>query len=340
MRKHFWLLLLLLPGSFFSTSAQFIKIDSVNFFKDDKTIEMTLATDFKRLFADKLKMTPQPATVTFHFPDSSSFTEDITINARGITRKESCKMPPIMLNFKSPSSDKLKKIKMVNACESNAEADMLLLKEFLVYKMYNLLTDMSFRVRLLHVTYQDTKDKIKAYSEYGFLIEDVDVMAKRNHCKEVNKTAFRTEDTHRDQMTLVALFEYMVGNTDWSIPNYHNVKLMRTAGETNTPPYVVPYDFDYCGIVNAYYAVPSELLGTQSVTERVYRGFPRTMDELQIALDNFRKQKENTKNLIMNFTPMGTKYRKEMMDYLDEFYKTIENKKDIQMTFIDGARKD
>ncbi len=342
MRKHILLLLLLLPAGFLNAFAQTAKIDSSHFFTDDKTIEMTLATDFRKLIADKLKMGEQPASITLRFPDSSSFTGDININARGLTRKQTCNMPPLMLNFKTPNSGGLRplhKLKLVCGCGNSSDDERLALKEYMTYKIYNQLTDMSFRVRLVHITYQDTKGKMKTYSQYGFLIEDVDAMAKRNQCKEVQKIAFNTEGTQRQHMTMVALFEYMIGNTDWSVPNYHNIKLIRSKDTPDGLPYVVPYDFDYCGLVNAYYAVPAEQVDIQNVTERAYRGFSRGLDELQEAIQIFTQKKESIKNLVMSFEPL-TKIRKEMMDYLESFYKIINNKSNVESIFIKGARKD
>lgn len=341
MRKQSWVLVVLF--SFFSLQSftQTARIDSIKFFTDDKPIEMTLNTDYKKLLAEKLKMAPQPATITLNFPDGSTYTGSADINARGITRKESCTVPPIMINFKNSSSDQMKslhKLKMVCGCASKESDEQLTLKEFITYKIYNLLTDMSFRVRLVHVTYNDTKGKAKTYTQYGFLIEDVDAMAKRNKCKETQKIAFATESTQRDQMTLVALFEYMVGNTDWSVPNYHNIKLMTSREAPNSLPYVIPYDFDYAGLVNAYYAVPAEELQLTSVTERAYRGFARSMEELEATIKIFNDKRESIKNLVMNFEPLSSRSKKETMEYIDEFYKIINNKNTVESEFIRGAR--
>lgn len=342
MRKYFLLLLLFLPFTF--SFAQEVKttarrVDSIKFFTDEKPIEMTLTTDMKKLIANKLKMTEQPAVVSIRFPDdTTTFTGHVTIRARGITRKETCYMPPTMIDFRkagTSSLSSLHKLKLVSACSNSSEDEKLALKEYLVYKMYNFLTDMSFRVRLAHITYQDTK---KSYSQYGFLIEDIDALAKRNHCKEIQKIAYAQEGTNRAQMTLVSLFEYMIGNTDWSVPNYHNIKLLQPKHDSTAKPSVVPYDYDYCGFVNAYYAVTNEVVGTDPVTVRVYRGFARSMDELEQAIKIFNDNKENIKNLIMNFEPFSSKYRSETIDYIEQFYKIINNKNQVEQEFIRGAR--
>ncbi len=130
---------------------------------------------------------------------------------------------------------------------------------------------MSFRVRLLHITYKDNKQKAKSYSQYAFLIEDANDMAERNNCKEFKKAPFSQGPPNRLQMTLVDVFEYMIGNTDWSLANYHNIKLMVPKADSLTRPFVVPYDFDFTGVVDAAYAIPDGQFGNTTVKERVYR---------------------------------------------------------------------
>ncbi len=342
MRRQFSLLPLLLLFVSTISFSQSEKIDSVGFFNDDQVIKMTLSTDMKNLVAKKMKMEDQPATVTITMPDGKSFNGNVNVRARGITRKETCNMPPLMVDFikgSTSSLSSLHKLKLVCGCSSSSDEERLALKEFLVYRIYNLITDMSFRVRLAHITYEDSKGKRKPFTQYGFFIEDVDVLAKRNGCKELNNIAVNTVNTNRELMAIVDLFQYMVGNTDWSVPNLHNTKLIQKKGEPSSAPYVIPYDFDYAGLVTAYYAVPSEILNIEKVTDRLYRGYPRSMEELHIAIGVFNKQKESVYKLIAAFTPLADRYKKEVTDYIDEFYKIINDNKKVQYEFIDNARK-
>jgi hypothetical protein len=90
--------------------------------------------------------------------------------------------------------------------------------------------------------------------------------------------------------------------------------------------------------VDASYAIPNEIIGTEKVTERVYRGFPRTMEEIQIQLDVFRSKKDSIFGLINSFGLLNSKIRKEMTGYLDEFFRMIEDKRAVKTAFIDKAR--
>jgi hypothetical protein len=317
------------------------RIDSLQFFTDTSVLDVTLTTDMTKLINQKSKNESQKATFACKLADRSTISEEININARGVFRRSYCFIPPLKLNFHNPTSPRLyplNSLKLVCPCRNSTTYQQYLLKEFLVYKIYTLLTDKSFRSRLLRLTYNDSRGKKKPFTSYAFLVEDVDALAKRNHCKEWKNGKISTENTQRDQMTLVAVFQYMIGNTDWAIPNGHNIKLIYNKKDSVGKPYAVPYDFDYSGLVNTDYAVPAEELGTHSVTERVYRGFARTMNELQNVFNQFNKQKENIYALIKNFEPLSQQNKKEMIWYLDDFYKTINNRRQAELVFIDKAR--
>ncbi len=327
--------------------AQTPAISQKKFFKEEQVIEMTLVADFKKLIQGKLRTGFEtkyhPATITCLFNDSMKVTDEIEIRPRGKYRREECYLPPLLLNFKSSRSAALKKLgrlKLVLPCGSSVYDEQLILKEWLVYKIYNLLTEKSFRVRLVKMAYRDINDKIKPHTQYSFFLEDVDEMAKRNNCVEIQPVRPHTEATNRKQTTLVSLFQYMIGNSDWAIPIYHNVKLIRSKKDSLSRPFVVPYDLDYCGLVNARYAIPPETLPIKSVLERFYFGFPRTIEELQLALQIFRQQREAMNSLIQNCEPLSTQNKKEMIKFLDEFFEITEKEKDIKAHFINNARRE
>jgi hypothetical protein len=311
------------------------------FFLDDKPVEVTITTDIRKLRNNKKNPSYQSANIILQFSDTSIINEEIRVESRGIYRKNNCDIASLMLNFKNSSSPRLsplKKLKLVGGCRSGSAYDELLLKEYLVYKIHNLLSNMSFRVRLLHITYRDTREKMKSYTQYAFLMEDINELAARTNCVEIKNNNFFTEATNRDQMTFVNLFQYMIGNTDWSIPKCHNIKLMVPKNDTLAKPYAIPYDFDFCGLVDADYAIPSEGLEIESVRQRLYRGFPRDYTELLAVIDNFLEKKESIMYYIDHFELCSKRCRKAMMAYLDEFYETVVNKKKVESIFISNAR--
>ncbi len=322
------------------TIAQTKQVDSLKFFTDEDIIEMTLTTDIKSLQRQKDDDVFQSGAVKMKFADNTETTEKITVGARGKFRRGFCRIPPMMLNFRTPGSslNNLGKLKLVISCGNKSSDEELLFKEYLIYKIYNLLEDKSFRVRLLNVTYEDESGKNKSFTQHAFLIEDDGEMARRNGCKKKDHSSYHTESTNRELMTKVAIFQYFIGNADWSVPNTHNIKLIFERKNDLALPFAIPYDFDYCGLVDASYAVPNEILGTEKITERIYRGYPRKMEEIQTALSLFKDKKESIFKLINNFNLLSEKGRKTMIDYLEDFYKSIESDSNVKKIFIDNAR--
>ena len=342
MKKIFSLFLFTTTLFYLPALAQ--KVDKVKFFEEESTVNATLEMDLKDLLAKKAPDRFLPATISFTTKDGTTITEKIEASVRGNFRRETCFMPGLKLNFKKDSNSslyKFKELKLSNGCNTGDESGQLVVKEFLAYKMYNLLTDMSLRVRFMNVSFKDVSGKKKPYTQYAFLIEDVDEMAKRNNMVEIEGTQYNTEQTNRDQMTIVTLFEYLIANTDWSVPAYHNVKLIGPKDVTGTRPYVVAYDFDICGFVDPPYATIDEQLQEQisSVRERLNRGFPRTMEELKVAVKLYNDKKEKIIGMIKSNEYLSSKEKSKSVSYVEDFYKIINNDRDLQRIFVDGGRK-
>ena len=342
MKKIFSLFLFTAALFYLPVTAQ--KVDKVKFFEEESTVNATLEMDLKDLLAKKALDRFLPATLSFNMKDGATITEKIEASVRGNFRRETCYMPGLKLNFRKDSTSslyKFKELKLSNGCNTGDESGQLVVKEFLAYKMYNLLTDMSMRVRFMNVSFKDVSGKKKPYTQYAFLIEDVDDMAKRNKMVEIEGTPYNTEQTNREQMTIVTLFEYLIANTDWSVPAYHNIKLIGPKDVTGVRPYAVAYDFDICGFVDPPYATIDEQLQEQisSVRERLNRGFPRTMEELKIAVQLYNDKKEKIIGMIKSNEYLSSKEKSKSVSYVEEFYKIINNDKDLKRIFVDGGRK-
>lgn len=316
-------------------------VDVNQFFSDERPLTVKLTADMNKVQNKKTNGEYMDAVFNCTFPDGSTITEPIRVHAKGIFRRNYCAIPPLKLNFHNPTSpllSPLHSLKLTFACKKGPYYDQLVFKEYLVNKMYNLLTDKSFKVRMAYATIEDDKDKKKPVTQYAFLTEDIAEVAKRNQCKELTNEKVGTEATNREQMTLVALFEYMIGNTDWDVPFKHNIRLIRSKTDTTSSPFAVALDFDASGMVNADYASVDPQMGTETVLERVYRGFPRSMAELEKSLKIFMTQKEKIYSLVKNFSLLSSHNRDEMIHYLDEFYSDISDPKKIQELFITNAR--
>lgn len=313
-------------------------------FQTDKPLRISLKFDMKLLIRTKHKGEYQKAQLSILNQNSVLVEKEIRVRARGITRRSICQFPPIKLNFKQngPDNDTLNDInslKLVTHCKNSALHEQYLLREYLVYRMYNLLTDSSFRVKLVHINYIDTEDKMKPLTKYGFLIESNDRLAERLQGTRISRTGINTWDTDRSHTGLLDVFQYMIGNTDWSIPPLHNIRLVKPA-----IPYAkilaIPYDFDYSGMVNAMYAVPDENLGIESVRVRVYRGYCLPSDgDYQKLFTLFLENKQAMFSLVEDFELLDKRSRSEMLEYLEEFYTILENPRMAQREIIDVCRR-
>jgi hypothetical protein len=193
--------------------------------------------------------------------------------------------------------------------------------------MYNLLTPQSLRARLVRIECYDTKRKKELPSFYGILLEDSKTMAGRNSMMELERR-IPSEYTDKESYIKMVLFQYMIGNSDWSVPYLHNTKLIAT--DSFDIPHVVPYDFDHAGIVEAHYAFPPEELGLRSTRERRYRGYCFSDTKiLNGVLATFRRHKDDFYNLYTNSPYLTTRYIKSTTKFLDDFYETINNPKRI-----------
>ena len=335
MKKLLTLLLFFTTATNLSNAQQFV--NKVQFFSDTSMVNSVLTTNVKKLMDYKnFKGMLFPATFACIMGDSLHVNDRIVLEVRGHFRRKYCYLPPLKLIYKNnPSSAfyKFKDLKMVSTCTPGLSDDQNLLKEYLVYKIYNLLTDKSFRVRLLSMSYVDSAAKRRTVTDHAFLLEDIKELAKRNACQNLKNEKLPTRLTNRNQMILASVFEYMIGNTDWSVPGNHNIRLIKPTGDSTAMPYMVPYDFDFSGLVNTGYGAPDARLGIQTVKDRLYRGLAVTVAELNPVLDQFKKQKENIYATINNFDLLTPDSKAQMTGYLDGFYNVINNPKKTQKEF-------
>ena len=211
------------------------------------------------------------------------------------------------------------------------------MEEYLIYRTYNIITDTSYRVRLAFITYFDTVSDEIFQESYSIFIESDKVLEERLNLIEFEKKYVMQDKTKYDHMSKLAVFQYMIGNTDWAVTTLHNIKLFTS--DTTLPAYAIPYDFDWSGMVNAMYAVPLPRFGTKSVTERVYRGFCQPLDEFKMTFEYFNSKKTEIYALFQNFDLLKESERKRIRSYLDDFYKIIGNDKLIKVEFLDACLK-
>lgn len=304
--------------------------EHIRLFESDDILELTLRFDITTFKRKRSAEEELDALLTIHLNDTTSINKEIKLRARGIMRKSYCDIPPIRLNLKKASDpadefSNIDKIKVVTHCKVGSSETLL--KEFLVYKLFNVLTEKSLRVRLARITYINTTKKSKPIQDFAILIEPDEVLLRRLNRIEIKPPKMSQKLIEPEVMDRMAIFNYMVGNTDWSVPIYHNVVVLsQTVYKQNSLFQIIPYDFDQSGIVNAVYAAPFEGLGIKSVKERRYLGVCRSEGEFAKALEEFSEKKDEFRKVILGFPHLKEKTKKEMILYLDSFLNGLDKR--------------
>ena len=314
-------------------------------FDDDSTFHFKLTGKLNDLFNDRNEKTAayHPMLLQYTRKDSSLVSIQLKVKTRGHFRrmKANCKMPPLLLNF--PKTEKIKnsvfekqsKFKLVVPCQG----DEYVIKEWLVYKIYNIISGMSFRAKLVLVDFEDSSMRRKTETHYCILLEDEKKVAERNKAFVWNRKMLTMKNTNGDEFRKMAVFQYMIGNTDWGVPYLQNIVLITT--DSAKAPFAVPYDFDHAGIVDAPYAGPPPELEISSIRERLYRGYCESdKNNFAKTFGLFNGLKNDIYNLYTNCSLLTPKYVKFVTRYLDDFYKTINSNKEIDSEFLKPCRTD
>ena len=300
-------------------------------FEDTSLLHLKLYANFHNVQKDRSdNPSYHYALLTYKNNDSNETSIPVKIKARGNFRKDrsNCIFPPLYLNFPKHGGDSTglfkqqQRLKLVTHCQG----DQYVIHEWLVYKLYNLLTPKSFLARLVKVDYMDSASHLKPDSHYGILIENEDEMAKRNGSVIIKRKLVESQATKHEEYLIMTIFEYMIGNTDWSIPFLHNIRLI-SKDSTKVPYTTVAYDFDYSGIVGAPYAQPPEELDLKSVQERLYRGYCLPYTDFDETVKLFDSLKTSIYETYTKCNLLQPRYVKQTVAYLDDFYNVINNKK-------------
>jgi hypothetical protein len=320
--------------------------DDISLFGSDEILSVSLYLDLASFSKKPSKSDSFDADMTIHINDNDSVNRQVTIKYRGISRYEICSFPPMQINFKKPlysDSLKIKKLKLVTHCQSNSINDEYVVREYLVYKLFNALTDTSFRVRLLKVNYIDSKKNKKTIRRYGIFIEPVEILAKRTNSIPVKVASVNQSHIIPSVMDRLAIFNYMVTNWDWSIPGQHNVEVIKPLSYNPEGLGVaVPYDFDLTGVVNADYAIPPPTMSIENVRQPVFTGICRTKGVYIQDLKRFLEAKEKLYSLVNDFPHLNQRAKKDIINFLDQFFDQLEKPSSMDSLvniFLDNCKK-
>ena len=313
----------------------FSKESLFDFFSKNELLEITLKADFDTLLENKKRLVDFIPGKAYILNQQSEYdTFKVNLKPRGKFRRKICDFPPIRLKFRKKGirklglNDEFNSFKIVTHClKDRKNANRNILKEYLLYKIYNLHTEHSLRAQLIKITYVQKKSNKKLFSRYGIMLEDDEELAQRCNAAVVEKFSCPSDSLLSFNSSVHSLFQCMIGNADWSTSGMRNVKLIKIKDHQQFT--ILPYDFDFSGFVGASYAIPNPNFNLQSTRQRIFLGEIYSEEEmLKVAL-HFLDRKNKTIELCKNFKLLHKKCRKDVTKYLISFYEILEDEKNF-----------
>ena len=318
------------PAAFLALSAPAIAQQPKPLFAASEPIHITIQAPLGELIRSR-----SDAVIQGTLTDPNGQALPVALSVRGITRRSSdvCEFPPLRVQFTSPPPPASlfagqKKLKLVTHCKNNPAFQQYVLLEYSAYRMYNLLTPHSFRVRLANIDYRGA-DGRPIISRVGYFLEDLGDLAKRNGLKETHAPELiPNNDLKSADAARYALFQHMISNHDWSMragPKgrecCHNAELMGPLAPGATIP--VPYDFDFSGFVDAPYATPPDQLKIHSVRDRMYRGYCIDNADVVAAARQMRDERPQMMAAVTSTPGLDPGTAKRAIGFLDGFFADI-----------------
>jgi hypothetical protein len=319
-------------------------------FESHELLQLTLEAPLSDVIMERSQESSEyPGTLSYENASGERVALDVEVKTRGKKRldRNTCDFPPLRLDVEQNKVANTlfanqDKIKLVTHCQGRRAYEQYVLLEYLAYRVYNLLTDFSFKVRMAQITYVDTKQPDDSLTKYAFLIENEDRMAARLGWEVLQFPQLHPDYMEEVELSLLEVFQFMIGNTDWDAffpePDKEDCCHNTVPIGSMAVVYSVPYDFDYAGIIATPYAVPSERLPIRTVRERLYRGVCRPDEELARTLAVFNQQKEAIYALYRNEPLLEDSYRERTIEYLDDFYEIIEDPGKVRREMISKCR--
>ena len=327
-------------------------------FASHDLVALTIQAPFDEIFEHRGQESEEyPGVVVMRGESGALDTVDVDIRTRGRARlaKRICRFPPLRLDFPKDSVagtlfEGQNKLKLVTHCQDDREEyEQYVLLEYLIYRIYNTLTELSFNVRLAQITYEDTGGDRDTVTRYGFLIEHEDAVAERTGWSYLAVPGVPPDALDPENLAQAEVFHYLIGNTDYSAfladPGSdeccHNTKPI---GAPVGPVFTLPYDFDITGLLNTRYANRLyrgnlEELGLRNVRQRRFRGRCRSAPLWPAVFATFNERRSEIEGLVRNQEGLDDDVREETLEYIEDFYEVINDEGRVRREFERRCRE-
>jgi hypothetical protein len=298
-------------------------------FTKEKPLHLTLKFDVKALQKTKYQDVTHEAEMSFAGHDDIQVNHPVQLKSGESIRQKICYLPPLWVKItdsgiKSVSHQEGFRMHIITRCKSSTQYESYVLREYLAYKLYNLITPLSYRVRLVKLSIIDTGRDNEVTEDWAFIQEPDELMALRLNAMMIENDKLSMPTMNPEVMNSLSMYQYMIGNPDYSVTGRHNLNIL-TYKEYGPEGFIpIPYDFNYSGLVNAEYAIPGEALGTSSVRERYYLGPCRPEEVHNETIQELSTFKDEIMAYIKDFEYLDDSDKADMIGYLDSFFKESE----------------
>jgi len=317
-------------------------------FESDETLALVLELPPRKSLPPARDRPTVPGVLRYTDVGGTEVVLDMKVSTRGKSRLAECSFPPLRFNFKKKQTASTvfagqNKLKLVTQCSSSSTFRRYLNQEYIIYRIYNLLSEYSFRVRMLEVTYHFSSGGRHDRVQPAFFIESDKEAAERHEMATLDTNVINISQLDARELSIFTLFQFMIGNTDWSVRKGPGDESCCHNGKVIAPPdssggwVVLPYDFDQAGMINTNYSAPSEQLPIRSVRQRLYRGFCSSNAELDSTIALFNDKRAAIEDLF-SIGADGSSENNAALKYLRSFYEIINDPKKRQKQIIDKCR--
>ena len=203
-----------------------------------------------------------------------------------------------------------------------SQFERYVINEYLGYRLYSLFTDASIGVRLARMTYVHPDQPRRSITHDAFFAEHFESLARRMNATLLEQGSYDPARIDPAAARQLAVFQYMIGNTDWSLEQQDNIILLRNEDGIDVP---VLFDLDQSGLVNAHYAQPRSDLPIQGVKQRYFMGPCMSAEDLEQSAAQFSGMRNAVLSELAGTPGLGRGDRRMTGVYLDGFFDIIDS---------------
>ncbi|MCL4213550.1 MAG: hypothetical protein KJZ74_06520 [Gemmatimonadales bacterium] len=315
-------------------------------FKEREPLALTLTTNLRDLVRERDSTELRWFGAEMQYTDASGATVrlPVELRARGHFRRQSrnCSFPPLFLRAERSVRDSSilqgnPRLKITTPCRPEREEyQQYVFLEYLVYQTYAAIDSVHHRTRLATITYRDSTDRVKPITVSAFFLEIEDEVADEHGLELVEQKGALFADVVQPALDRLSIFEFWIGNTDWSLSALHNITLFQTPERQYVP---VAYDFDWSGAVNARYSFPQANLGIRTVRDRLHRGPCKTAEQWAPTVEHYLSRRAAVDSIwAQPIAGLDPKKLADSKKWLDELWPILTDPRQFKRNVIDRCQ--